>query len=199
MSATLYTYITSPYLLVIFPNGHSEPPDWIHYRTLSSLLSLTPNQLHSPIDSEVLPFIHGNHLFSARIYPDAPSSFDVVIDINPLNYSPTPFFNFTRSMKTHMPTYYLCWDVLPCAIPAYLYNTITQQSLLQDIVSEPILKEFETWYAHLLLTQNNLTLHLREPRVPQLPDNVLSPYIQPANPTPPTPFSPTDPLLHTQQ
>ena len=177
MNTTLYTYITSPYLSVIFPNSHSEPPDWIHYRTLSSLLSLNPNQLHSPIGPEVLPFIHGNHQYSARVYPDAPSSFDIVIDINPLNYSPTPFFDFTRSVKTHTPTYYLHWDVLPCAIPPYLYNAITRQSLLQDIVPEPILKEFETWYAHLLLTQNNLTLHLQEPRAPQLPDSVLSPYI----------------------
>ena len=199
MSATLYTYITSPYHSVIFPSGHSEPPDWEHFRTLSSLLSLNPNQLHSPIGPEVLPFIHSNHQFSARIYPDAPINFDIVIDINPLNYLPTPFFDFARSIKTQIPTYYLRWDVLPCAIPPYLYDAITQQSLLQDIVPEAILKEFEMWYAHLLLTQNNLALHLWEPRAPQLPNIVLSPYICPANPTPPTPFSPTDPLLSTQQ
>ena len=89
MSASLYTYITSPYHSVIFPNGHLEPPDWEHFRTLSSLLSLNPNQLRSPIGPEVLPFIHGNYQFSARIYPDAPINFDVIIDINPLNYSPT--------------------------------------------------------------------------------------------------------------
>ena len=199
MSASLYTYITSPYLLVIFPHGYSQSPDWEHYRTLSSLLSLTPHHLRSPIGPEVLPFIHGNHQFSARIYPDAPINFDVVIDINPVNYSPTPFFDFAKSVKTQVPTYYLRWDVLPCAIPPCLYEAITRQSLLQELEPEPLLKEFETWYAHLLLTQNNLALHLREPRAPQLPDLVLSPYLRPANPTPPTPSPPTGPLLSTQQ
>jgi hypothetical protein len=199
MSATLYTYITSPYHSVIFPHGHSQLPDWEHYRVLSTLLSLTPNHLRSPIGPEVLPFIHGNHQFSARIYPDAPINFDVIIDINPVNYSPTPFFDFAKSVKTQVPTYYLRWDVLPCAIPPYLYEAIIRQSLLQEVEPGPLLKEFETWYAHLLLTQNNLALHLREPRAPQLPDIVLSPYLRPSNPTPPTPSPPTDPLSSTQQ
>ena len=199
MSATLYTYITSPYHSVSFPRGNSEPPDWEHFRTLSALLSLNPNQLRSPIGPEILPFIHGNHQFSARIYPDTPINFNVVIDINPLNYSPTPFFDFAKSVKTQIPTYYLRWDILPCAIPHFLYNTIVQQSYLQDIVPEAVLKEFEMWYAHLLITQNNLALHLHEPRAPQIPNIVLSPFIHPANPTPPTPSPPTDPLLSTQQ
>ena len=85
ISATLYTYITSPYHSVIFPNGYTEAPDWDHYRTLSSLLALTPNHLHSPIGAEVIQFIHGSHQFEARLYPDAPVDFVIVIDINPVN------------------------------------------------------------------------------------------------------------------
>ena len=199
MSATLYTYITSPYHLVIFPRGHSEAPDWEHYRALSLLLSLTPNHIHSPIGAAVLPFVHGNHQFSACVYPDAPINFDVVIDINPLNYSPSPFFDFAKSVKIQIPTYYLRWDVLSCAIPHYLYQAITRQCNLQDIQPEPVLKEFETWFTHLLLTQNNLALHLQEPRAPYLPEAILSPYLCPSTPTAPTPSPTTDPLLSTQQ
>ena len=199
MSATLYTYITSPYHSVIFPNGYTEAPDWDHYRTLSSLLALTPNHLHSPIGAEVIQFIHGNHQFEARLYPDAPVDFIVVIDINPVNNSPSPFFDFAKSVRTQTPTYYLRWDLLPCAIPHYLYSAIASQCVIQGLNSNLVLKGFENWYAQLLLTQNNLALHLREPRNPNFPPTILSPYIRPSNPTPPSPSPPTDPLLSTQQ
>ena len=38
------------------------------------------------------------------------------------------------------------------------------------------LKAFKTWFALLLLTQNNLALHLREPQAPMLPETIFSPY-----------------------
>ena len=199
MSDSLYTYITSPYLSVIFPNGHLSDPDWEHYRTLSTLLALTPNQLHSPIGTEVSKFIHGNHIFEARLYPDAPIDFIVVIDINPVNSSSTPFFDFARSAKNQVSTYYLRWDVLPCAIPPNLSRAIKTYCELHELHQESVLKAFETWFAHLLLTQNNLALHLSKPRAPYLPPDVLSPYVRPPNPLPPSPLSPTDPLVTTQQ
>ena len=199
MSNSLYTYITSPYHSVIFPKGYLNGPSWEHFRTLSSLLSLTPNHIHSPIGVEVSKFIHGNHQFEARLYPDAPIDFIVVVDINPVNSSATPFFDFAKSVKTQIPTYYLRWDVLPCAIPGYLYHALSGYCELHDIQPGPVLKAFETWFTHLLLTQNNLALHLREPRAPYLPPTIPSPYLRPSNPIPPSPLSPTDPLVTTQQ
>ena len=163
MSASLYTYITSPYLRVIFPNSHLEDPDWNHFQTLSTLLALDPNRVHSPIGTEVIKFIHINHQFEARLYPDTPIDLIVTIDINPVNSSPTPFYNFACSVKTNVPTYYLHWDILPCTIPAYLHISITQHCMINSIPPELVLKAFENWFAHLLLAQNNLTLHLREP------------------------------------
>ena len=199
MSASLYTYITSPYLSVIFPNSPLEEADWNHYRTLSTLLALDPNHVHSPIGTEVIKLIHSTHQFKARLYPDTPIDFIVIIDINPVNNSPTPSYNLVYSVRTDTLTYYLCRDVLPCTIPSYLNTGLTRHCIINNIPPEPVLKAFETWFTHLLLTQNNLALHLREPQAPSLPPILLSPYQHPPNPIPPSPLSPTDPLVTTQQ
>ena len=163
MSASQYTYITSPYHLVVFPNGSQRDPNWNHYRIVSTLLSLTPNHLYSPIGSEVAKFIHGNHQFKSRAYPDAPIDLVVIININPVNSSPVPFYNFAKSINTNIPTYYLHWDMLPCTIPPYLYSALISHYELNNIVPNTVLKAFETWFTLLLLIQNNIALHLREP------------------------------------
>ena len=163
MSASLYTYITSPYLSVIFLNSPLEEADWNHYRTLSTLLALDPNHVHSPIGAEVIKFIHSTHQFEARLYLDAPINLIVIIDINLVNKSPTPFYDFVLSVRINTPTYYLHWDIIPYAIPAYLHIGLTRHCMINNIPPEPVLKAFETWFTHLLLTQNNLALHLREP------------------------------------
>ena len=149
MSASQYTYITSPYCSVVFPNRSQRDPDWNHYRIISTLLSLAPNHLYSPIGSEVAKFIHGNHQFESRAYPNTPIDLVVIIDINPVNSSPIPFYNFVRSIKTNIPTYYLCWDILPCAIPPYLYSALISHCKLNDIVLDTVLKVFETWFTLL--------------------------------------------------
>ena len=119
--------------------------------------------MHSPIGTEVIKFVHSTHQFEARLYPDAPIDINVIIDINLVNNSPTPFYDFICSIRTNTPTYYLCWDVLPCAIPSYLNVSLTRHCIINDIPPEPVLKAFKTWFTHLLLTQNNLALYLREP------------------------------------
>ena len=82
-----------------------EEADWNHYRTLSTLLALDPNHVHSPIGTEVIKFIHSTHQFEARLYPDTPIDFIVIIDINLVNNSPAPFYNFICSVRTNTPTY----------------------------------------------------------------------------------------------
>ena len=170
MSASQYTYITLSYHLVVFPNRSWRDPDWNHYRIISTLLSLAPNHLYSPIGTKVAKFIHRNHQFESRAYPDTPVDLVVIIDINLVNSSPVPFYNFARSIKTNIPTYYLQWDMLPSAIPPYLYSALISHHKLNNIVPDTVLKAFETWFTLLLLTQNNLALHLREPRAPTLPE-----------------------------
>ena len=132
-------------------------------------------------------------------YPDTPIDLMVIIDINPVNSSPVPLYNFARSIKTNIPTYYLHWDILPCTIPLYLYSALISHCELNDIVPNTVLKAFETWFALLLLTQNNLALHLRELRAPSFPETIYSPYNQPPNPVPPIPSLTPDPLVPTQQ
>ena len=119
--------------------------------------------MHPPIGSEVIKFVHSTHQFEARLYLDAPIDFIVIIDINPVNNSPTPFYDFVCSVRTNTPTDYLRWDILSCAIPAYPHVRLTRHCIINNIPPEPVLKAFETWFAHLPLTQNNLALHLREP------------------------------------
>ena len=128
MSASQYTYITSPYHLVVFPNGPFRDPDWNHYRIISTLLSLAPNYLYSPIGTKIAKFIHRNHQFKARLYLD-PIDLIVVIDINPVNSSPTPFFDLPAPSRHKFPPTTYIGTSFPVQSPlTYTWQSLTTAS-----------------------------------------------------------------------